>query len=223
MPRGPRSRAIDSDRMRWAALVGAKPAKFALPRIAEVLPVTRIAPLPRLIMSGATSRAKYNKPITLTRKLCSSILGSISRNVPHPPPTALWIRTSGAPYDLRMLATVSLTWLSLETSQIIAWVSGSSCSSARIRSGERASAITRNPPAAKRRTIEDPVPGPTPVTMAIGFSVTDAASPWLFASPMLNDYHHITQLRFGAFQGAIDAKVSPVTPANGEIPVRALR
>jgi len=44
MPRGPRSRAIDSDRIRCAALVGAKPAKFALPRMADVLPVTRIVP-----------------------------------------------------------------------------------------------------------------------------------------------------------------------------------
>jgi hypothetical protein len=40
MPRGPRSRAIDSDRIRWAALVEAKPAKFALPRTADVLPVS---------------------------------------------------------------------------------------------------------------------------------------------------------------------------------------
>src|SRR5258707_12678019 len=72
-----------------------------------------------------------------------------------------------------MLAKASATWLSLETSQIIAWVSGSSCSSARIRSGERAKAITRTPPPAKRRTIADPVPGPTPVTTAIGLSVTE--------------------------------------------------
>src|SRR6476660_2455487 len=80
-----------------------------------------------------------------------------------------------------MLATASATWLSLETSQIIAWVSGSSCSSATIRSGERASAMTRNPPPAKRRTIADPVPGPTPVTTAIRLSGTVYASPSLHA------------------------------------------
>src|SRR6266850_2577867 len=215
MPRGPRSRAIDSDRIRWAALVGAKPAKFALPRIAEVLPVTRIVPWPALIISGANSRARYKRPMTFTRKFRSSICGSISRNVPHPPPTALCMRTLGVPYDLRTLATASATWLSLETSQIIAWVSGSSPSRAWIRSGERARAITRNPPAAKRRTIADPVPGPTPVTMAIGFSVTDAASPWLIfvaaksgtafdppgqhsvaisRSLIIDDNRHITQL-----------------------------
>ena len=43
-----------------------KAEKFALPRMAEVLPVTRMVPLPALIMSGATSRARYNKPITFT-------------------------------------------------------------------------------------------------------------------------------------------------------------
>src|SRR5258708_4239013 len=115
-----------------------------------------------------------------------------------------------------MLATVSVTWLSLETSQIIAWVSGSSCSSARMRSGDRASAITRNPPLAKRRTIADPVPGPTPVTIAIGLSVTDAASSrWISYHAVrddmgpigsthrysslcliLHDYLHIKQSRF---------------------------
>jgi hypothetical protein len=41
-----------------------------------------------------------------------------------------------------------------------------------MRSGDRASAMTRNPPAAKRRTIAEPVPGPTPVTKAIGLSAT---------------------------------------------------
>src|SRR6202790_572685 len=106
-----------------------------------------------------------------------------------------------------MLATISATWLSFATSQIIAWVSGSSRSRARIRSGERARAITRNPPVAKRRTIADPVPGPTPVTIAIGLLVTDPASPkypptsfetpWTRAGPLapptLDDYRHIKQ------------------------------
>ena len=43
---------------------------------------------------------------------------------------------------------------------------------------ERAMAMTRNPSAAKRRTIAEPVPGPTPVTIAIGFSDIDPSS-WL--------------------------------------------
>ncbi len=34
-------------------------------------------------MSGATSRARYNKPITLTSKLPFSIFGSISRKLPQ--------------------------------------------------------------------------------------------------------------------------------------------
>src|SRR5258705_6492760 len=148
-------------------------------------------------------------PLRFTRKFRSSICGSISRNVPHPPPTALWMRTLGEPYDLRMPATVSATWLPLETSQIIAWVSGSSCSSARMRSGERARAMTRNPSAAKRRTIAEPVPGPTPVTMAIGLSDIDASPGFTseqqdsgrhcrtklgFDCTTLDYYHHITQL-----------------------------
>ena len=53
MPHGPTSRAIASARMRCAALVGAKPAKRALPRRAEVLPVTMIAPRPAASMAGA--------------------------------------------------------------------------------------------------------------------------------------------------------------------------
>jgi len=77
-----------------------------------------------------------------------------------------------------MLAMASLTSVSLETSQIMACVSGSSASSARMQSGERAMAMTRNPSAAKRRTIAEPVPGPTPVTIAIGFSDIDPSS-WL--------------------------------------------
>jgi len=36
------SRAIDSARTRWTALVGAKPAKLALPRNADVLPEAMI-------------------------------------------------------------------------------------------------------------------------------------------------------------------------------------
>ena len=52
----------------------------------------------------------------------------------------------------------------------------SSPSSARMRSGERAMAMTRNPSAAKRRTIAEPVPGPTPVTIAIGLSDIDTSS-----------------------------------------------
>jgi len=55
-----------------------------------VLPVTRIAPLPDLIISGATSRARYKRPMTFTRKFRSSICGSISRNVsPSPSPSIM--------------------------------------------------------------------------------------------------------------------------------------
>src|SRR3954452_21126455 len=43
-----------------------------------------------------------------------------------------------------------------------------------MSSAERASAMIRNPPAEKRLTMAAPVPGPTPVTIAIGFSVIDA-------------------------------------------------
>src|SRR5581483_6801548 len=164
------SRAMDSARMRCAAFVGAKPAKLALPRIEDVFPVTRIAPLPRLIMSGVTSRARYNKPITLTAKLPFSIFGSISRKLPQPPPTALWIRTSAAPKRCLMSLTTVCTCHSSETSQVIACTSGSSSASRLISSAERASAMIRNPPAENRLTMAAPVPGPTPVTIAIGFS-----------------------------------------------------
>src|SRR5882757_3188585 len=107
------------------------------------------------------------------------------------------MRTLGGPYDLRMLATASATWLSLETSQITAWVSGSSCSSARMRSADRASAITRNPPPENRRTIADPVPGPTPVTLAIGLSVIGGPRRQFHLSAILDDYRHITQRHSG--------------------------
>jgi hypothetical protein len=63
-------------------------AKFALPRVAEVLPVTRMVRCAALIMAGASSRVRCSRPMTFTRKLASSVLGSISRKVPRPPRTA---------------------------------------------------------------------------------------------------------------------------------------
>ena len=62
MPWGPSSRAIASARMRCAALVGAKPEKFDLPRQADVLPVTIIAPLPRSVSVWAEAPGYVSFP-----------------------------------------------------------------------------------------------------------------------------------------------------------------
>src|SRR3546814_5192321 len=66
--------------MRCAALVGAKPAKLALPRRAEVLPVTIKAPLPAATIAGVVSRARCSNAIVLISKLRLRISGSISPN-----------------------------------------------------------------------------------------------------------------------------------------------
>src|SRR5437660_954335 len=58
-----------------------------------------------------------------------------------------------------------------ERSHFTACTSGSSCARRLVSSAERASAMIRNPPAEKRLTMAAPVPGPTPVTIATGFSV----------------------------------------------------
>src|SRR6266542_758259 len=55
---GPRSRAIASATIRCAALVGANPANRALPRSADVLPVTMMAPSPAATIPGARRRAR---------------------------------------------------------------------------------------------------------------------------------------------------------------------
>jgi hypothetical protein len=49
----------------WAALVGAKPAKLALPRNADVLPVAMITPSPASIIDGAVRRTRCSKAMTL--------------------------------------------------------------------------------------------------------------------------------------------------------------
>ena len=66
MPLGPSSRAIDSARILCAALVGAKPAKLALPRSAEVLPLATIAPCPAATIAGASRLARWSRAIVLT-------------------------------------------------------------------------------------------------------------------------------------------------------------
>src|SRR5207248_8951175 len=54
--------SMDSARIRCAALVGAKPAKEALPRSEEVLPVTMSAP-PVSAILGADQRARCSSAI----------------------------------------------------------------------------------------------------------------------------------------------------------------
>ena len=71
-----------------------------------------------------------------------------------------------------------------------------------MRSGDRASAMTRNPPAAKRRTIAEPVPGPTPVTKAIGLS-----SPTL----KLDMRRERSSSEWGNRTGAVHRRISFVT------------
>ena len=82
MPFGPNSRAIDSARIRCAAFVEAKKPQFVLPRVADVLPVTRIAPLPASIIAGNVSRARCNKAVVFTLKFLSRSSGSNSRMLP---------------------------------------------------------------------------------------------------------------------------------------------
>ena len=117
MPWGPRLLAIDSARMRCPALVGAKPAKRGMPRRADVFPVIMIAPRPASIIAGASARARYRSPITLTSKFARNCSGSTSRKSPKAPPTALCTRTVGAPRSPRTRATVALTASEFETSQ----------------------------------------------------------------------------------------------------------
>jgi hypothetical protein len=88
-PRGPISRAMDSAGIRWAAFVGAKPAKSALPRKADVLPVTSNAPPLAASISGVARRASRSSAMTFTWKFRSRISGSMWRKLPKAPPTAL--------------------------------------------------------------------------------------------------------------------------------------
>ena len=49
---------LSFERIRCAALVGANPANFGLPRSADVFPVTMIAPSPAFTIAGASRRAR---------------------------------------------------------------------------------------------------------------------------------------------------------------------
>src|SRR5439155_3910435 len=114
---GPTSRAIDSARIRCAALVGAKPAKPAFPRIAEVLPVVMMAPSPAATIAGASRRARWSRAIVLTWKFRFSTSGSISRKFPNVPPTALWTSTFGVPCSALTASRVLCSAASSVTSQ----------------------------------------------------------------------------------------------------------
>ena len=57
MPLGPNSRAIDSAKMRCAAFVDAKKPQWALPRVAEVLPVTMTPSRTRSVTAAAADRS----------------------------------------------------------------------------------------------------------------------------------------------------------------------
>ena len=78
IPFGPASRAMLSSRIRCAAFVGAKPAKAARPRYAEVLPVQTIAPKPASIIAGVASVASWSSAIVLISKARIILSGSIS-------------------------------------------------------------------------------------------------------------------------------------------------
>ena len=56
--------------------------------------LTNNTSLPALTIAGAKRLARYKSPIVLTWKFRFRIDGSISRNVPNAPPTALWTITS---------------------------------------------------------------------------------------------------------------------------------
>ena len=59
-----------------------KKPQFVLPRVADVLPVIRIAPLPASIIAGNVSRARCNKAVVFTLKFLSRSSGSNSRMLP---------------------------------------------------------------------------------------------------------------------------------------------
>ena len=129
--------------MRWAALVGAKPAKFALPRHADVLPVATMAPRPAAIMSGASSCASTSRDDTLTRKRLSRSSGLTWSKAPKPPATALWTSTSGGPSSFRMRTSAARSASKSATSTGTASDPGSSAASFSRRSALRASSATR--------------------------------------------------------------------------------
>src|SRR5205809_3239649 len=163
--------------MRCAALVGAKPAKAAFPRTAEVLPVVMMAPSPAATIAGASRRARCSSAIVLTWKFRLRTSGSISRKFPNAPPTALWTRTVGVPRSARIAPRVLSSAASSVTSHGYEREPSTSRSSAASRSRFRASIATAYPPREKRRTIAAPVPGPTPVTTTTGFAMLISQTP----------------------------------------------
>jgi len=96
-------------RIRCAAFDGAKAAKLAAPRQADVFPVTMIAPRPAASMRGTIAWPRSMSDSTLVRNVCSRASGATSRNSPKWPLTALWTSTLGVPRSEPILSTTSFT------------------------------------------------------------------------------------------------------------------
>ena len=116
MPAGHRARAIDSARLRCAALAGANAAVILPPRRDAVAPMKTMFPSPATVMAGITSREQRKAPSAFTRhdaSNCSAVMFSTSANAPLP---ALNRRVSTSPSSTLIAAKVALTDASLATS-----------------------------------------------------------------------------------------------------------
>src|SRR4029077_14383588 len=85
MPAGQSERAMDSARIRCAALAGAKAAVLGIPRRDAVAPMKMILPAPARFMAGITCRATSRDSKALTRQAASNASGVISSIEPQEP------------------------------------------------------------------------------------------------------------------------------------------
>ena len=80
---------MDSARLRWAALAGAKAAVRGAPRREAVAPMTTMAPLPFAFIAGITFCEAIRRPWAFTRHAISNCSGAMSSTVAKTPEPAL--------------------------------------------------------------------------------------------------------------------------------------
>src|SRR5580692_533849 len=89
MPAGQSARAMDSARLRWAALAGAKAAVLTLPRREAVAPMKMMEPWAAFFIAGMTCWLVKSEPRALTRHEPSKSAGVMSSTEAKTPEPAL--------------------------------------------------------------------------------------------------------------------------------------
>jgi hypothetical protein len=109
MPAGQSVRAIDSARLRWAALAGANAAVFTLPRRDAVAPMNTMLPRPAAFIVAITCLDARNAPSVFTRHDCSKSAALTSSMLPHTPLPALYTNVSIGPSSAAMAVKARAT------------------------------------------------------------------------------------------------------------------